>query len=86
MVGDKLTRAHICKIQVFAKKNKDCASKICKNYEPQICKISKTQICRFFKFLPNFMVGVKLTKAHICKILVFAKKNEGLCWSNLQKF
>ena len=65
MVGDKLTRAHICKIQVFAKKNKDCASNICKYSEPQMCKISVTQIYSFFKFLPHFMVGDKLSKDHI---------------------
>ena len=37
-----------------------------------------TQIFMFFEFLLNFMVEDKLTRAHICKIQVFAK-NEGLC-------
>ena len=60
MDGDKLTRAHICKIQVFAqKKKRKFARKICKNSEHQFCKISETQICRFFRFWQNFMVGEK---------------------------
>ena len=49
MVGDKLTRAHICKIQVFAKKMRDCASQIWKNYEPQISKFLKLKSAEFKK-------------------------------------
>ena len=49
MVGDKLTRAHICKIQVFAKKMRDCGSQIWKNYEPQICKFLKLKSAEFLK-------------------------------------
>ena len=34
----------------------------------------------------SWMVGDKLTRAHICKNQVFAKKKEGICQKNLQKF
>ena len=46
MVGDKITREHICKNQDYAKKKRVNSSKVCKNSEPQNCKISESQISK----------------------------------------
>ena len=40
----------------------------------------------FFEFLQNFVVGDKLTRAHICKILVFSKKMRDYASQIVTKF